>query len=398
MEGTIPDNEGGVSGQATPDTLYMDILHRMEARLQQSEAGLSSTQAALQASLLNSQQLTELVQSLSTHRPGGEGIPSGRAQTATGPKHWKPPQWDGNSDSFVDYLERLRQSYRTRSELQPVLSDGLYWNEIYESIQDKEKRMRMRHYWTQGNESGLRDPEQFIAEINSVFGDSNEKGRALEQLINLKHEPGQPWRDHQRTFDGLLFAARGDLFPDDIKITHLKNTFSNTVRLNLVSMTKLADYHAFVAETDRIMTNFEETDQFKKYNRNWARKPESSRTDPSSATGYTGTSNRSLDREGDTAMTATRAPSNSAQQNNSGNRTSSQRRARWVDSAEQQNRREQGLCFRCGDSGHRIGKCPHLPAAKSNQVKVAAMGPVLEDDWNPTDSTNQPSGNEQLPQ
>lgn len=377
------------SGHRSPEELnqaYFEAMQRMDQRLQQTEAGLQALQNALNSSMARSNELETIVRKLSETLPGSKVpdivLPDSRG-LASGSKDWKPPQWDGTPDSFVDYIERLRYSYRTRSALHPPLSVDIYWNAIFESIKDSKSRSRMRHFWIQGAKSSVKDPGLFITEIENVFGDGNEKGRALEKLVNLRHESGQPWRDHQRIFDGLLLTACGDLFPDDVKITHLRNTFSNAVRLNLVSMPRELDYFGFTKEVDQIMTNYEETNQFKKAHRIWKAKNSEGAYSDSGTTSNLSTSTRTMDREGDTIMNVTRVAEGGQRPSASGNRGNpprGQRRALWVDKSVLDARQKNGQCFRCGDSGHRVRDCPHLPATRPVGVNVIHSVALLEND------------------
>ncbi|KAL1885336.1 hypothetical protein Cpir12675_006996 [Ceratocystis pirilliformis] len=65
-------------------------------------------------------------------------------------------------------------------------------------------------------------------------------------------------------------------------------------------------------------------------------------------------------------------------ENSSGGR----RRARWVSAAEQERRRKEGRCFRCGMSSHSIRNCPHAgpipPGNTPNKVRATRDVPDLE--------------------
>ena len=75
----------------------------------------------------------------------------------------------------------------------------------------------------------------------------------------MRHEQGQPWHEHQLVFDELLHGSHGDRWPDDVKIEHLKKTFSNPVRLSTVAIKASKDYDEFVEEVSRIIGNYEDT-------------------------------------------------------------------------------------------------------------------------------------------
>src|ERR1700761_199180 len=308
----------------------------------------------------------------------------------TGTREWKPPSWDGKTTTFRDYIARIQSSYRTRSGLNPPLSLEYYWDTIYDSL-PYAKRARMRNFWEKGGESGYKDPEEFFTALERTFSDTTEKTKALEALVSLRHDPGQPWHEHQLYFDELLHESHGDRWSDDIKIGHLRKTFSNPVRLNTVAMRDIKDYNEYCEEVARIMSNYEETSQFQAKHRAWLSRqeaPEHQRYPSGPAV-----PNRAkVDHDGDTIMTPTRAPpSNGNRPNRSGQRgrktgdsDKSTPRAKWVSPAEITARKENGLCLRCGAGGHRIDRCPYRPAvnpSKNPSVKVnaASFPPLLED-------------------
>lgn len=185
-------------------------------RQQQMEAELASTRAALDHAGTDRRQaepgttrpneetstntlLKTLIETLtlsSLANTGGE---------ASGPRDWKPPSWDGRVETFRDYLTRLRSSYRVRSATKPTLSRDYYWDTVYNTLPSRE-RARMRYFWEKGSATKGKDPEAFFAQLEDVFADSNEQVKALEQLMLMRHSPGQPWHYHQLEFDGLLLT------------------------------------------------------------------------------------------------------------------------------------------------------------------------------------------------
>lgn len=60
-------------------------------------------------------------------------------------------------------------------------------------------------------------------------------------------------------------------------------------------------------------------------------------------------------------------------------------RAKWVSTEERERRKADGLCLRCGGSGHRIAGCPYQNARRPDgnqpgqaQVRRAVVPPMLE--------------------
>jgi len=303
-----------------------------------------------------------------------------RNSPVSGPREWRPPHWDGLAGTFRDYLIRVRSSYQVQTALNPSLPGAYYWDCINDSL-PYDKRARMRSFWGSGGTSEARNPVEFFTELESVFADSMEKTKALERLVKLRHQDGQPWHEHQLLFDELLHASHGDLWVDPLKIQHLKGTFSDKVTMNTVSMNPQPLYTSFVAEVGRIMANYENTLQFLAKNKAWASKHGSAEGGAfQSVHGRPAPLAGRVDSGGDTIMTplkatggdrARRDGSRSGSPASSGSNPTAPR-AKWVTKAVLTARKDKDLCFRCGGSAHRASECPYRPAV--NPAKSARVG------------------------
>lgn len=409
--GFIPDLNANAPDHENPqremtNAELRNALEGMYARQQQLETEMANTRAAAN---LAEARLNETTPASSAH----EEVPlqvlmrtlletltaqaaSQPEKEVSGSREWKPPSWDGRAETFRDYLLRMRSSYRVRSALKPTLSREYYWDVAYSTLPPRE-RARMRHFWEKGSATYGKDPEAFFSQLEDIFADSNEKAKALEQLTNLKHTSGQPWHEHQLEFDGLLLSADGDRWSDDTKIGYLKNTFSNAAKVYTATVKKMSDYYEFSEEVERIMTNLEITDQFKTANKRWIK--EKGRDSGRTTTVTTQTRGPSMvtrvDADGDTVMAPTYTSGD--RRKRSGDRklaSGSKQRAKWVDVAERERRREKRLCFRCGGSGHRIRDCPYAPPAKPTTINAAISEPMLEDEDDASDAAASESGKE----
>jgi hypothetical protein len=415
--GFTPDSDANVpapepTGGAINNDDMRRILEEMYTRQQQMEAELARTRAAL------NEAETERRQRNGTFTQAGTTPLDGRsfndllatlnqvvaalskpnsAQEVAVPREWKPPTWDGKAETFRDYLLRMKGSYRVRAASKPPLPAEYYWNSIYDTLPSRE-RARMRHFWEKGSAGKAKDPEAFFAQLEKVFADSNEQAKALEQLMTLKHPVGQPWHEHQLEFDGLLLSAGGDTWADPTKIGYLKNTFSNPAKLYTASVAKTDDYYVFSEEVERIMTNLEGTDQFKTAHKKWAREKGKDTAPNVTVTAHSHGQpiTTHVDADGDTVMAP--MPTNGGRKRGPGGRfdkagaTSGRQRAKWVDSAEREKRREKRLCFRCGSGGHRVRDCQYAPAVQPTSINATVPGPVLEGDDDSTDSDTFGSG------
>lgn len=410
--GFTPDTEGNLSGNDNPDrdTTNADmrrIIEEMFTRQQHMEAELASTRAALNNSeagrrarasrsdrpeeVSTNTLLRTLIETLSATST------SNSEREVAGPRDWKPPTWNGRADSFRDYLLRLRSSYRVRSASKPTLSVDYYWDTIYDTLPTRE-RARMRHFWERGSATYGKDPEAFFTQLEHVYADSNEQSKALEQLTGLRHSIGQPWHEHQLEFDGLLLSAGGDSWSDLTKIGYLKNTFSNPAKMYTATVPKTNDYYAFSEEVERIMTNLETTDQFKAANKRWLREKSKESGGSITVTARSHIAASAIHKDSDGDITMAPAQTSGQQSKGRGDRKNSSRkqRAKWVDIKEREKRRENGLCFRCGAAGHHIRDCPYAPPVQPTAINVTLAQPLLEDDYESTDSAPSESGKEPL--
>jgi hypothetical protein len=310
----------------------------------------------------------------------------------TAPRDWRPPTWDGQTPTFRDYIGRIRSAYRTRSGLKPALTNEQYWDAINDSIPYL-KRARMRSFWECGGPGGRKEPAEFLAALERTFADATETAKALAKLTVLRHQPGQPWHEHQLIFDELLYSANGTQWDDQAKIVHLERTFSESVIDYTVAMKECATYDEFVNEVARIMARYERTDEHKRRHKAWLQQggePGNIFADARSPTGRA----PQVDTDGDTVMTSTRTAQRSGSRNNYGGSRSSTAgastngkanmpRAKWVSPAEYAKRRERDLCLRCGGSGHRRSSCEYRPASNPTRATTttisAIVHPVLED-------------------
>ena len=391
----------GSPKRETTNAEIQRVLEEMYARQRQMEAELASTRAALKNAEAGRRQeasgadprdppmnalMKALIESVSA------ASLSSSAGEVSGPRDWKPPTWDGRADTFRDYLLRLKSSYRVRSAAKPTLSVDYYWDVIYDTLPVRE-RARMRHFWEKGRPTYGKDTEAFFTQLENIFADNNEQAKALERLANLRHSLGQPWHEHQLEFDGLLLSAGGESWSDAAKIGYLRNTFSNPARTHTASMAKRTDYYEFAEEVERIMTNLEETDQFKAANKKWREKNKESGSTTTVTTRSVGSSMVTrVDADGDTIMAPARTSGDRGKGYGDRKNVRGKQRAKWVDAAERERRREKKLCFRCGAAGHRIRACPYAPAAPPTTINAASAGPALEDDYEESDPAVSESG------
>ena len=147
-------------------------------------------------------------------------------------------------------------------------------------------------------------------------------------------------------------------------------------------MQKTTDYYAFSEEVERIMTNLETTDQFKAANKRWSKEKSKDTRPIMTVSGQSRgpTVVARIDADGDTIMAPTQAFGDRQRSRGDRKPSAGRRRAKWVDSAERERRKEKRLCFRCGSDGHRIRECPYAAAVQPTGIHAGTIAPLLESD------------------
>lgn len=101
-----------------------------------------------------------------------------------------------------------------------------------------------------------------------------------------------------------------------------------------------------------------------------------------------------VDADGDTVMAPARTAGDRYKRQGDRRGPNGKQKAKWVDIAERERRKENRLCFRCRASGHRIKECPYALAVRPTNINAVSTPPVLEDNIEASDSADYESGKE----
>lgn len=315
----------------------------------QQHAQHAQEQAATQSGL-NTEKIAAALQS------------STQAQRSTGPK--KRTKAIGENPSAFDGKNRTHYAafrFKLRSKME---IDRDHW------VNEFERLMHMFSCLTGSAETALRPwveanaadknsvkitTDDFFEKLDDLFEDRESQDRAYAKLLALR-QGGTSFNDHFATFQRLLMESGENTMSDRGKKATLRNTLSDELRHILVGVGERESFEDFSRQLQGIADRQKEErarlrnprGQFTRQEGKGAR-PSTSSTAPSPAPDV-------MDWE----PTAARGQSTPA------------RRARWVDEAERQRRRTNGVCLRCGGKGHRIAVCPFLPANPPAQTGAVA--------------------------
>lgn len=210
-------------------------------------------------------------------------------------------------------------------------------------------------------------------------------------LSKLKQKDKQRFSDFFPTFDEALMGAGGESWTEESKVVWLERSLSDILTAQL-TQTKLdtTDYYNAARQIEDVAYKFEHTHLF------------GGRLGPGTGSPHAD-SNTSVETDADGDVIMNRAATSTRGRNghrggfNDNNSRSgivaqggNRRRAKWVADSEISRRREEGLCLRCGSSGHYVADCPYLPPrapqtsrpplTNIRHTNIQEIPPQLEDD------------------
>ena len=243
--------------------------------------------------------------------------------------------------------------------------------------------------------------EGIYAQLARTFEDPRAADRAMDKLNSLR-QGSRSMRDFFTIFERLLLEAGGWEWTDRQKKRLLRTAISSEIRDRLVAVREEDKYEDFVEQIRECIDRLAEL------------KDDNKR---SSHQYYRDGNNGSFGQvqkpklaknpdvmEWEATIAAAKVASAKlavAHGGQSYNRGSGKKRAKWVDRATYQARKDSDLCLRCGGDGHRVASCPFARAQKPAGL-VASVGkatkvpikvsvePALEssDDESDNDSEN----------
>lgn len=214
-----------------------------------------------------------------------------------------------------------------------------------------------------------------LGQLDLIFKDKHQQENALRNLNQLK-QLNQPFSDLLADFQRLLMEAGGYNWSDSVKKAALDNTLNREMDGQLTNVKKEETYDEYCLQLQSIADRMDRNRQ--KY-----------------ASQSRGSQRNDTSRRGDLLNTynnfstnppATPAPTAAMSQGDpmdwehttSTSRNRSRQTARWASNNEIAERKQQGLCIRCGGSGHFINKCPYNAPRRTNVARTQ-VAPKLED-------------------
>lgn len=194
--------------------------------------------------------------------------------------------------------------------------------------------------------------EEFLAYLDTIYGDPNKKQRALQSLYNIRQKDTEIFANFLPKFESILANAGGSEFREEQKISLLKNAINLTLRHCLVGSSAVpTTWNGFISHLHTVSSDLAALQPTpKRYNH-----PNGLPSLPQTSSGH----------DMDWEPTRLRANRNlTLPSSDSGPR----KRATWVAKETVDLRRRNGLCLRCGHNGHTIKDCSFRPAVPPMQI------------------------------
>jgi hypothetical protein len=240
------------------------------------------------------------------------------------------------------------------------------------------RALRRMDAWTR--EYGTPDQakaETFFARMEFVFQDPQAKERATRKLGALR-QGNKPFIEAYMDWQSLIIEAGGADWPDSAKKVSLDAILSDELARAMITVPTPNSFEAYCNSLKEV------DDRLRAYKTRSGRPERNSSRATEQATSWrSGSAPQVGDAEGKEGKTGGAGSSFPDKMDWQPTRVAAgkARRAQWVDESELDKRRQMRLCLRCGDQGHMIRDCPHLPARRPKQAGSVRVpeGPKLEE-------------------
>jgi hypothetical protein len=203
---------------------------------------------------------------------------------------------------------------------------------LFSRLDSKAQAMTAAFYESGGYEQN-HNPTKFMTYLEQIYGDPNIHRRAAQRLRTLRQGEKESFAAFLPRFEKELADSALVNGDDRVPINYLEGALNTKMRELMITMGEYTTYSTYV---NALLTIGSKLDGLKVN-----AKPE-----------YGRCRNDEMDWE------PTKAYKIKAK--------TGEKRARWVDKDVMEERRQKGLCFRCGKKGHILEDCELLPALPPN--------------------------------
>lgn len=253
------------------------------------------------------------------------------------------------------------------------------------------------------------NPASLLNRLDLLYGDRDREKKAIQALHSLKQGENESFAAFYPRFEREIANANAEAWPDDSKISYLRNALNDKLKMMLVPVNRaeISSYVGLATKCDELSNSMELLGQWKKSN--------GSRSQPRAPSPAAPGSRAQPEAKREDMMEWDPTPPGSMQvnalrprRNNNLNGYPSKRpqdktllgkRAKWVSQEEIDARRREHRCLRCGRDDCRILTCPlaaPLRPDSQTHVSVTSARPrVIKAAFEDEESENETTGDEQ---
>jgi hypothetical protein len=297
-----------------------------------------------------------------------------------------PPKFDGTRNNFRAWYLEMQNKLQVDGEVIGGNRDRFAY--VFSRLEKTPQSMTVA-FVEKGGGNGLHDPEAYMAYLQACYGDPNARARAIDRLRTLRQRSNESFAAFLPKFEKELADGGGGDWTDAVRINYLEGALNDTIRDRLISVTALpTGYAEFVQALQTIGSRLDSLNIAKRLARSSTSQRRSTSPDPTPRAKAVTTA--AVEDPMDWEPTHAKKAKVSKDQHLKG------KKAKWVDQAEMDKRREEGRCFRCGRSECRLERCPlkaaRRPTTGAKKAKPVTEAAIEEDDS--SDRTTSDSENE----
>lgn len=257
--------------------------------------------------------------------------------------------FDGTRSMFPAW--KMTMGFKLQTDSEFIGDNAAKWVFLYNQLTRSVQQL-VATYYEKGGPEAAYDPAAFLEYLDGLYGDPHRQEVAQSQLERLQQAPSESFTAFLLRFEQKVALAGGMHWPDDWKLTRLRNALNADMKRYSVGRgISRTDFSSAVAMYRAIAVDIET------YHLDTRRKGTS---------GGQPATNR--DADGDLPMIGAHATGTgrNASRARTGRGPPSSR-ANWVPESVYQARRAAGVCLRCGDSDHYARAC-------ANAVRMSNLG------------------------
>ena len=190
--------------------------------------------------------------------------------------------------------------------------------------------------------------DAFFDHLDFTFLDKSLQEKALQRLNTIR-QGKRSFQELLAEFQRLLMEAGGHAWDDAVKIGFLNEAMNWEMKDRMVSVKADKEFEPYCRQLQEVANKLDEVQQLANTRKTASvKRPTPTFYLNSASQSPTATTPDMMDWEPSTRR----------------NKNTQQRRAKWIDDKEYQQRRSKGVCLRCGSAAHQIRTCPFLPARR----------------------------------